>query len=678
MSQGIDAMRKTIREKDPVRPSTKLATLKGEELTTTAMRRSVDQAKLLHQLRGDLDWVVMKCLEKDRTRRYETANGLAMDLKRHLNNETVVARPPSKVYEFQKTVRRHKVGFAATAAVLAVLLIGVALTTWQAVRATQAKKDALAARQQAETSAQQALTAQADEAKQRQQADAARSQAENLVSFMIQDLQPALKDYGRLSLLQQVDEKTVAYFDALPAGLRDAKTELAHADAIAALAGIFIAAGDINAAREQSRKALALYRSVAEQHPEIPEAAAGTLNLEWTLYSLEPAHSSSELDVYQQDNLRRWRELFARFPTNIVVRQGIGSALWTRASFAAQRFNKPQEAIQIGVDLRDNIRKAMARAPENKRLPKDYAGALGVLALAYQAVGEPTKALQVSEEAETFYDQALKSDPGNLSLLAAAAEAAQNLSYRVSHLSQKRSRDAELLARERYRLLTSLDPSNATWRHDFAMCHMMECYYLEEIQQVESARQAFRKFDALLGDAQSRPEDEEKLIENSAQMAGLAALAGDQVDARTQLATGEGRFQARYDKLPIGSLDRIQARVRWSNMKSEVLAFLKDWVELEQLSRETLVTVADGLLQRPDDNELLLRRATTQYFLGTALLNEGKGSEAVAALQQALTGFRDTPPEIRFTENRDSYIDKIKLALTESLAKTEGKELHQP
>src|ERR1035437_10197204 len=76
MSQGIDAMRKTIREKEPPRPSTRLATLQGEELTTTAKRRSADTSKLLRQLKGDLDWIVMKCLEKDRTRRYDTAKGL--------------------------------------------------------------------------------------------------------------------------------------------------------------------------------------------------------------------------------------------------------------------------------------------------------------------------------------------------------------------------------------------------------------------------------------------------------------------------------------------------------------------------------------------------------------------------------------------------------------------------
>jgi len=72
MASGIDAMRKTIREKEPVRPSTKLATLRGEELITTAKRRSIETSKLAHLLKGDLDWIVMKCLEKDRARRYDT------------------------------------------------------------------------------------------------------------------------------------------------------------------------------------------------------------------------------------------------------------------------------------------------------------------------------------------------------------------------------------------------------------------------------------------------------------------------------------------------------------------------------------------------------------------------------------------------------------------------------
>ena len=180
MSLGIDAMRKTIREKEPVRPSTRFATLQGEELTTTARRRSTETSKLVHQLRGELDWIVMKCLEKDRTRRYEPANGLAADLKRHLNNETVVARPPSSAYRFQKLVRRNKVAFAAGVAIAVALLLGTIVSTWQAIRATRAKREALAAMaanpsnaKKAEANEQKAVTAQANEAKLREQAEAA-------------------------------------------------------------------------------------------------------------------------------------------------------------------------------------------------------------------------------------------------------------------------------------------------------------------------------------------------------------------------------------------------------------------------------------------------------------------------------------------------------------------------
>jgi serine/threonine protein kinase/WD40 repeat protein len=141
LASGINEMRRTIQEKDPSRPSTRLRTMALGELTAAADRRQLEAAKLIHLLHGDLDWIVMKCLEKDRSRRYETANGLASDVERHLKNEPVVARPPSRVYEFQKTVRRHKFGFMATAAVIAVLCGGIVATGLQAIRARQAERD---------------------------------------------------------------------------------------------------------------------------------------------------------------------------------------------------------------------------------------------------------------------------------------------------------------------------------------------------------------------------------------------------------------------------------------------------------------------------------------------------------------------------------------------------------
>src|SRR5207237_731674 len=114
MASGIEAMRRTIREKEPARPSTRLT----KELVAASRQSAADSEddesgaltrrgynrtrELIDVLRGDLDWIVMKCLEKDRTRRYETANGLAADIKHFLSNEPVIARPPSAAYRVQK------------------------------------------------------------------------------------------------------------------------------------------------------------------------------------------------------------------------------------------------------------------------------------------------------------------------------------------------------------------------------------------------------------------------------------------------------------------------------------------------------------------------------------------------------------------------------------------------
>jgi serine/threonine protein kinase len=116
MQGGLDALRKIIREKEPVRPSTKLNALEGDARTTAGKRRQTDLGRLVHQLQGDLDWIVMKCLEKDRTRRYATANGLAADLQRHLANEPVVARPPSAPYKLQKRLSRWRRWLASASA----------------------------------------------------------------------------------------------------------------------------------------------------------------------------------------------------------------------------------------------------------------------------------------------------------------------------------------------------------------------------------------------------------------------------------------------------------------------------------------------------------------------------------------------------------------------------------
>jgi eukaryotic-like serine/threonine-protein kinase len=135
----LDEIRRMIRETEPLKPSTRLRTL-GEKIVEVARQRRVDSTALSKLVRGDLDWIVMKCLEKDRTRRYETANGLNTDIRRFLNNEPVTAAAPSALYRAQKFARRHRVGLTVTAGFVLLLAAAAAVSTLEAVRATHAER----------------------------------------------------------------------------------------------------------------------------------------------------------------------------------------------------------------------------------------------------------------------------------------------------------------------------------------------------------------------------------------------------------------------------------------------------------------------------------------------------------------------------------------------------------
>lgn len=148
MSAGIDEMRRTLSNREPHRPSTRLDTLTPEELTATARKRLVEPAKLRLALRGDLDWIVMKALEKDRARRYQTANDLALDVQRCLENEPILARPPSRFYRLQKLARRNKVVFVSSAAVIAALVVGTGVSTWLWLKERDALQRVVTAEQQ--------------------------------------------------------------------------------------------------------------------------------------------------------------------------------------------------------------------------------------------------------------------------------------------------------------------------------------------------------------------------------------------------------------------------------------------------------------------------------------------------------------------------------------------------
>jgi serine/threonine protein kinase len=134
---SFDEVRCIIREEEPPRPSARVSTLAADAATTIAGRRRIDSRQLAQQLRGELDWIVLRAMEKDRRRRYESPGAFAADINRYLNNEAVQACPPSKLYGLKKLVSRHRGLFSATAAVVISLLIGLAFATYAFLRAEQ-------------------------------------------------------------------------------------------------------------------------------------------------------------------------------------------------------------------------------------------------------------------------------------------------------------------------------------------------------------------------------------------------------------------------------------------------------------------------------------------------------------------------------------------------------------
>jgi WD40 repeat protein/serine/threonine protein kinase len=142
-ASGVDGIRRIIREKEPPTLGTRLKTLSVADLESIAKRRRIEPRTLIALLRGDLEWIVLKCLEKERARRYETANGLATDLQRYLNDEPVAARPPSGAYRFGKMVRRNKAAFTALSAVaiaLVLLTVGSTVAAWRVGLARSAEQ----------------------------------------------------------------------------------------------------------------------------------------------------------------------------------------------------------------------------------------------------------------------------------------------------------------------------------------------------------------------------------------------------------------------------------------------------------------------------------------------------------------------------------------------------------
>ncbi len=269
---ALDEIKRIIREDEPSKPSTRLST-QTDDLASIAERRGVEPKRLGLALRGDLDWIIMKALEKDRARRYETANGFAADIDRYLKDEPVTASPPSAAYRLRKLIRRNKQAFAVTAVVAVLLTFGSIGTAVGFVRATYAEGRALQAAESAER-------ARAQEAAQRRLADeqtvkarAERDKAERVTKFltdMLAGVAPSVAQGRDTTLLREIMGRTA---ERVGAELADQPEVEA---AIRSHLGVtFLQIRALEPAEENLERALALYQRI---NPEDNDDTASSLN----------------------------------------------------------------------------------------------------------------------------------------------------------------------------------------------------------------------------------------------------------------------------------------------------------------------------------------------------------------------------------------------------------------
>ncbi len=375
---GYAEMQRLIREQDAPKPSTRLSSL-GDTATVIATNRGLDVKRLRHVLSGDLDWVVIKSLEKDRNRRYSTPGNFAEDIDRYLKHEAIIARPPSTAYRLRKLIRRNRVAVLTAAAVVVALLIGIAAATWQALRATRAE--------------QAALVAAAAEKSAKDDALAREAETKAVLGFVENRVFAAARPEGQEGGLG----RDVTMRKAIDAALRYvnegfAKEPLIEARLRMTLGKSFYFLGDAKTAAQQEEAARAIYARL--RGPDDPD----------TLLAMHNLASSYDL-LGRVDEALKLREE--------TLRAAAGQAGLRRSRYARQH-------EQSGLELR--CRRSPRRRPQAARRHAgrfqeargpdhpDTLMAMNNLANAYFALSRNAEALKLREETVALYKKTLGPD----------------------------------------------------------------------------------------------------------------------------------------------------------------------------------------------------------------------------------------------------------------------------
>jgi serine/threonine protein kinase/tetratricopeptide (TPR) repeat protein len=577
-SAAFTEVLRLIREVEPPRPSTRLSS--SAELPAIAASRKLDPAKLTKLLRGELDWIVMKCLEKERSRRYETANGLALDVGRYLADEPVLAGPPSAAYRIRKFLRKHRGPMAAAGLTVALLLAGIIGTTAGYVRAHRLQQ--LAEDREAEARAEKANA----EAAQRQATEALAATTDDVVAQLIGS-KPVLGPAER-AFLERALERWQAFAAARGEGglARSLRAEGAHRVAV-----LRSKLGQGEEAVQGYREAIALLEGLAKDFPAVPEYRARLSSSHNALgILLEHRGQESDAAASYRRALELQEKLVADFPavpkylqllSNSHNNMGgllkhLGKSADAEASYGRALTLQEQLVTEY---TEPEYREAMARIHSN----------LGSL---LEHVGRGSGAEAANRRALNLREKLANEYPARPAYRSALAESYDTLGVQFARL--RKHTEAEAAFRRALHLRQTLAdgfPAMPEYRDELAFSYGNQGSLLREVGSLPEAEDIHRLAVAL----------------------------------RDKLAT-------EYPNVPT-------YRREWAaacNRLATLLAFRGKPAEAEAVIRQALVRQEKLAAEHSAVPDYRHGLAATCTNLGNMLYDLGKGPEAEASLRQAV------------------------------------------
>jgi tetratricopeptide (TPR) repeat protein len=535
---AFDEMRRIIREEEPPRPSTRLSSL-GETLTTVSGRRKADPRRLGRSVRGELDWLVMKALEKDRRRRHETANDFAADVMRFLSDKPVEACPPSLWYRSRKYARRNRVALATGAVLALALVAGTGVSTWQAMRAVKAERrtsSALAVarsnfraaeerRAEAETQRrrseeQSALARRAVDEMYTQVAEQWLSNVAGMTPVQIQFLEKALAYYeqfahtsaedlagradharalyrvgeirraiGRLDLSEQAHRAASDERLALSQNFPDHTDLLADAaESLQALARIAGERGRLREAEAGARRAVALTEAAASRASdryEYRDRLASCLSTLGTILTSLEIRTEAESVVRRAVEIRD--ELVRSRPDDVGLRRKLASSVLNLASviFGPQRRGEEEALKRRGIKLLDALAREQPGLPDLRIAQADAHNNLGATLRLTDRQGEAEPGIK---QAATLYARLAEDFPQ-------VALYRRRLALVHRHLSRLYSR------------LGRLDDAEAAFRETIVQSEELATRFPDQPGLREELGLAYNQFSVFVATERLRPSD---------------------------------------------------------------------------------------------------------------------------------------------------------------------------